>query len=54
MEHIKLFEERQFSGVKSDRDAKLMPVNEGGGAALLKIVSYLTLYLNLEVLCGVL
>lgn len=39
LEHIKLFEERQFSGVKGDKDAKLLPMNEGGGAALLKIVN---------------
>ena len=38
LEHIKLFEEKQFSGIKGDKEAKLMPMNESGGSALLKIV----------------
>lgn len=39
LEQIREFEERQFAGASRDADfkPKLTPINEGGGAALLKI-----------------
>ena len=41
LEKIKAFEERQFSGQRGgDVAPKLEPMNEGGGTALLKMVSH--------------
>ena len=37
LERIKAFEDHQLSGAKGD-GPKLLPMNEGGGTALLKMV----------------